>query len=173
MLLRGALILVGAWGLSTVIGAPISPLSSSNAPPPRTLLTGTAQLCPEDDAKGDTAGVRGVHVYAFDAAKVPEIRASLAALDTISWSGDGVAAMHAFSAEYADLMTLLKDTPTLGGATSNANGEFRISVSRADSVLLFAEEELEDEPFFFASKVIAIKQRPEMRVVLPMCNKRV
>jgi hypothetical protein len=99
--------------------------------------------------------------------------ASLAALDTISWSGDGVEAMHAFSAEYAELMTILKATPTLGGATSNASGEFRITVSRADSVLLFAEEELEDEPFFFASKVIAIKQRSEMRVVLPMCNKRV
>src|SRR5436305_1403723 len=173
MLLRGALILVGVCGLSTATWTSLSSTHASGTLPPRTLLTGTAQLCPEDDAKGDTAGVRGVHVYAFDAAKVPAIRASLAALDTISWSGDGVAAMHAFSAEYADLMTLLKDTPTLGGATSNANGEFKITVSRADSVLLFAEEELEDEPFFFASKVIAIKQRPEMRVVLPMCNKRV
>jgi hypothetical protein len=173
MLLRGALILAGLLGLSTVTGKPISPQLLSQARPARTLLTGTAQLCPEDDAKGDTAGVRGVRVYAFDAAKVPKIRASLAALDTISWSGDGVEAMHAFSAEYAELMTVLKQTPTLGGATSNANGEFSITLSRADSVLLFAEEELEDQPFFFASKVVPIKQRSELRIVLPMCNKRV
>jgi hypothetical protein len=42
-----------------------------------------------------------------------------------------------------------------------------------DSVLLFAEEELEDQPFFFASKVIATKGQGEVRVVLPMCNRRV
>jgi hypothetical protein len=160
MLLRGTLILVGLWSMSP-------------RPPAKILLTGTAQLCPEEDTKGDTAGVRGVHVYAFDAAKVPRIRASLAALDTISWSGDGVEAMHTFSAEYAELMTLLKQTPNLGGGTSNGNGDFRITVPRADSVLLFAEEELEDQPFFFASKVIATKQRSELRIVLPMCNKRV
>jgi hypothetical protein len=160
MLLRGALILIGLWGIAS-------------PPPPKILLTGTAQLCPEDDARGDTAGVRGVRVYAFDAARVPEIRASLAALDTINWSGDGVQAMHTFSAEYAELLMLLKHTPTLGGATSNGSGEFKIMVPRADSVLLFAEEELEDQPFFFASKVVAIKQRSELRIVLPMCNKRV
>jgi hypothetical protein len=159
MLLRGTLILLGLWGIAPGF-------------PTRVVLEGTAQLCPEDDAKGDTAGVRGVHVYAFDAAKVPKIRASLAALDTISWAGDGVQAMHAFSAEYAELLTTLKQTPNLGSAASNANGAFQITLPRADSVLLFAEEELEDEPFFFASKVVAIKKQTQVRVVLPMCNKR-
>jgi hypothetical protein len=159
MLLRGTLILLGLWGIAPGL-------------PTRVVLEGTAQLCPEDDAKGDTAGVRGVHVYAFDAAKVPKIRASLAALDTISWAGDGVQAMHTFSAEYAELLTTLKQTPNLGSAASNANGAFQITLPRADSVLLFAEEELEDEPFFFASKVVAIKKQTQVRVVLPMCNKR-
>jgi hypothetical protein len=42
-----------------------------------------------------------------------------------------------------------------------------------DSVLLFADGELEDEPFFFASKVVGTKGQKEVRVVLPMCNKRV
>jgi hypothetical protein len=159
MFLRGTLILLGLWGLSPRLSSKV-------------LLEGTAQLCPEDDAKGDTAGVRGVHVYAFDAAKVPKIRSSLAALDTISWAGDGVQAMHTFSAEYAELLTVLKQTPTLGTAASNASGAFQITLPRADSVLLFAEQELEDEPFFFASKVIPIKKQTQLRVVLPMCNKR-
>jgi hypothetical protein len=159
MLLRGALILIGLLG-------------TSPRPAAKILLDGTAHLCPEDDAKDDTAGVRGVRVYAFDAAKAPKIRASLAALDAITWSGDGVEAMHTFSTEYAELMTVLKQTPKLGDATTNANGGFQITLPRADSVLLFAEEELEDEPFFFASKVVAIKKQDQVRVVLPMCNKR-
>ncbi len=159
MLLRGALILVSLWGISPRLT-------------PKILLDGTAQVCPEEDAKDDTAGVRGVHVYAFDAAKVPKIRASLAALDSISWAGDGVEAMHTFSAEYAELLTVLKHTPNLGGAISNVKGDFQLTVPRADSVLLFAEQELEDEPFFFASKVVPIKKQTQVRVVLPMCNKR-
>ena len=141
--------------------------------PTKTLLDGTAQLCPEEDAKGDTAGVRGVHVYAFDAAKAPKILASLHTLDTVTWTGDGVETMHVFSAEYPKLMALVKGTPKLGRATSNGNGDFQITVPQVDSVLLFAEEELEDEPFFFASKVVATKGQKEVRVVLPMCNRRV
>jgi len=159
VLLRGALILVGLWSISPHL-------------PAKTLLDGTAQLCPEDDAKGDTAGVRGVHVYAFDAAKAQKIRASLYTLDTVSWSRDGVEAMHTFSAEHAKLITAVKRTTKLGAATSNGNGDFQITVPHADSVLLFAEEELEDQPFFFASKVVATKGRAEVRVILPMCNKR-
>ena len=85
---------------------------------------------------------------------------------------DGVEAMHTFSAAYTKLMTEVKRSPSLGAATSNGNGDFRITVPRADSVLLFAEEELEDQPFFFASKVVATKGQAEVRVILPMCNKR-
>jgi hypothetical protein len=159
VLLRGALILIGLWGISPGL-------------PAKTLLDGTAQLCPEDDAKGDTAGVRGVHVYAFDAGKAQKIRASLYNLDTVAWQRDGVEAMHSFSTEYAKLISAIKATSKLGAATSNRNGDFQITVPRADSVLLFAQEELEDQPFFFASKVIATKGRTEVRVILPMCNKR-
>jgi hypothetical protein len=160
VLLRGTLILVGLWAFSPRF-------------PARTLLDGTAQLCPEEDAKGDTAGVRGVHVFAFDAAKAPDIAASLRSLDTLAWAGDEVKAMNIFNAEYPKLMDVVKRTPKLGRATSNGNGDFQITVSRVDSVLLFAEVELEDQPFFFASKVIATKGQREVRVVLPMCNKRV
>jgi len=160
VLLRGAVFLLGLWAVSPRL-------------PTKTLLDGTAQFCPEEDAKGDTAGVRGVHVYAFDATKTPTIRASLYALDTVTWAGDGVQTIHVFTSEYPKLMALVKRSPTLGRATSNGNGDFQITVPQVDSVLLFAEEELENEPFFFASKVVATKGQKEVRVVLPMCNKRV
>ena len=81
--------------------------------------------------------------------------------------------MNSFNAEYPKLMALVKRTSKLGRATSNGNGDFQITVPQVDSVLLFAEEELEDQPFFFASKVVATKGQKEVRVVLPMCNKRV
>ena len=160
MLLRGTLILAGL-------------LAFSPGPAAKTLLDGTAQLCPEEDAKGDTAGVRGVHVYAFDAAKSPGIGASLHSLDTLAWASDQVKAMNVFTAQYPKLMAVVKRTPALGRATNNGNGDFQITVSRVDSVLLFAEEELEDQPFFFASKVVATKGQREVRIVLPMCNRRV
>lgn len=160
MLLRGTIVLLSLWAVAPGL-------------PTKTLLDGTAQLCPEEDAKGDTAGLRGVNVYALDAAKAPKVLASLRALDTVSWAGDGVETMRIFTAEYPKLIALLKETPKLGRATSNRNGDFQITVPQVDSVLLFAEEELEDEPFFFASKVVATKGQKEVRVVLPMCNKRV
>jgi hypothetical protein len=160
VLLRGTIVLLSLWAVSPRM-------------PTKTVLNGTAQLCPEEDSKGDTAGVRGVNVYAFDASNAPKILASLRALDTVSWAGDGVETMRVFTAEYPKLIALVKQTPKLGHSTSNRNGDFQIAVPQVDSVLLFAEEELEDEPFFFASKVVATKGQKEVRVVLPMCNKRV
>jgi hypothetical protein len=160
VLLRGTIVLLSLWAVSPRL-------------PNKTLLDGTAQLCPEDDAKGDTAGVRGVNVYAFDAAKAPQILASLHTLDTVTWAGDGVETLRVFNSEFPKLMTLVKQTPRLGRATSNRNGDFQITVPQVDSVLLFAEEELEDQPVFFAGKVVATKGQKEVRVVLPMCNKRV
>ena len=160
MLLRGTIVLLSLWAVSPRL-------------PTKTLLDGTAQLCPEADAKGDTAGVRGVNVYAFDAAKAPQVLASLHILDTVTWVGDGVETIRVFNSEFPKLMALVKQTPRLGRATSNRNGDFQITVPQVDSVLLFAEEELEDQPFFFAGKVVATKGQKEVRVVLPMCNKRV
>ena len=158
MLLRGALVLFGLWGISPTL-------------PAKTLLDGTAQLCPEDDAKGDTAGVRGVQVYAFDVRKAQKIRAALRSIDAVKWDGDGVEAMRIFSSEYAKLMAAMKVTPQLGAATSNRSGDFQIMVPRVDSVLLFAEEALEDQPFFFATKVVPTKERQLVKVILPMCNR--
>ena len=63
--------------------------------PEKTLLDGSAQPCA--DVKETTSGVPGVHVYAFNAKKVPTIRKSLDALDTLEWEGGDPAAMRAAS----------------------------------------------------------------------------
>jgi hypothetical protein len=158
MLLRGALVLFGLWSMSPNL-------------PAKTLLDGTAQLCPEEDSKGDTAGVRGVHIYAFDAAKAQKIRDALESLNTVAWDGDGVQAMRTFNAEYARLISAMKEIPHLGAATTNGAGDFRIMVPAVDSVLLFAEQALDDQPFFFASKLVDTRGKDEVKVTIPMCNK--
>jgi hypothetical protein len=135
--------------------------------PETTLLDGTAQPCA--DVRASTSGVPGVHVYAFDAAKVPTIRASLAVIDTLDWENGGVA-LRAASAEYDRLMARVNRARKLGRATSNGNGDFEITVPQLDSVLVFAEANPGDDPFYFSSKVVAASGQDEVRVILLMCN---
>jgi len=58
-------------------------LSMMHPLPEKTLLDGSAQPCA--DVKETTSGVPGVHVYAFNAKKVPAIRRSLFVLDSLDW----------------------------------------------------------------------------------------
>lgn len=159
MLLRATILLAGLWSVSPT-------------PQGKIHLNGTTQLCPEDDARTDTAGVAGVNVYAFDAAKAQKALSSLYTLDNISWDTDGVQAMRAFNAEFANLKQVLKETPALAKTTTARKGDFKLVIPGVDSVLVFAEAELEDTPFFFASKVVRTRGKSELKVVLPMCNKR-
>jgi hypothetical protein len=166
MLVREAIVLLGLLTVSPGVAA-------------KTRLHGTTQVCAET-MKEDTPGERGVHVYAFDAAKSRKIIASLYTIDTLTWTGESdegqennIKAMYALSEEYPRLMVLVNNTPKLGRATSDVNGNFEIIVPQVDSILLFAEEELEDDPFSFASKVVVTKGQTQVRLLLPMCNKRV
>jgi len=79
--LRGAVVL----GLMSLI----HPL------PEKILLDGSAVPCA--DSKETTSGVPGVHVYAFNANKIPAIRKSLFVLDTLEWEAGDPAAMRADS----------------------------------------------------------------------------
>ncbi len=145
----------------------LSLLSLSVSVPEKTLLDGTAQPCA--DVRETTSGVPGVHVYAFDAAKVPTIRASLAVIDTLDWENGGVA-LRAASAEYDRLISRVNRARKLGRATSNGNGDFEITVPQLDSVLVFGEANAGDDPFYFSSKVVTASGQDEVRVILLMCN---
>ena len=156
MFLRGAAVL----GLMSLI----HPL------PEKTLLDGSAQPCA--DVKETTSGIPGVHVYAFNAAKVPAIRKSLFVLDTLEWEGGDPAAMRAASREYDRLLSLVRKARTLGYATSNGNGDFEITVNQTDSVLVFGEAKWPGEPFYYSAKVVGATGQEEVRVVLLMCNQQ-
>lgn len=138
--------------------------------PEKTLLDGSAQPCA--DVKETTSGVPGVHVYAFNAKKVPAIRKSLYVLDTLEWENGDPVAMRAASREYDRLLSNVRKARTLGYATSNGNGDFEITVTQTDSVLVFGEAKWPGEPFYYSSKVVGATGQEEVRVVLLMCNQQ-
>ncbi|MFL5639365.1 MAG: hypothetical protein ACJ78M_08325 [Gemmatimonadaceae bacterium] len=138
--------------------------------PEKTLLDGSAQPCA--DSREATSGVPGVHVYAFNATKIPAIRKSLFVLDTLEWENGDPVAMRAASREYDRLLSLVRKSRTMGYATSNGNGDFEITVTQTDSVLVFGEARMPGEPFYYSSKVVGAVGQEEVRVVLLMCNQQ-
>ena len=138
--------------------------------PEKTLLDGSAVPCA--DSRAATSGVPGVHVYAFNAKKIPSIRKSLFVLDTLEWENGDPAAMRAAASEYDRLLSLVRGARTVGYATSNGNGDFEIVVPQMDSVLVFGEARMPGEPFYYSSKVVPASGQEEVRVVLLMCNQQ-
>jgi hypothetical protein len=138
--------------------------------PEKILLDGSAQPCA--DVKETTSGIPGVHVYAFNAKKVPTIRKSLFVLDTLEWENGDPRAMRAAAVEYDKLLSSVRRAKTLGYAQSNGNGDFEIMVAPTDSVLVFGEARMPGEPFYYAAKVVAATEQEEVRVVLLMCNQQ-
>jgi hypothetical protein len=145
-------------------------LSLTHSFPEKTLLDGSAVPCA--DSKETTSGVPGVHVYAFNASKIPAIRKSLFVLDTLEWENGDPDAMRAASREYDRLLVQVRKAKTLGYATSNGNGDFEITVTQTDSVLVFGEAKWPGEPFYYSAKVVAATGQEEVRVVLLMCNQQ-
>jgi hypothetical protein len=138
--------------------------------PEKTLIDGTAVPCA--DSRETTSGIPAVHVYAFNAKKIPTIRKSLDALDTLEWEKGDPDAMRAAAREYDHLLTLVRKARTVGYATSNGNGDFEIMVTPIDSVLVFGEAKMPGEPFYYSSKVVGATGLEEVRVVLLMCSQQ-
>jgi len=111
--------------------------------PEKTLLDGTAVPCA--DSRTSTSGVPGVHVYAFNAMKVPAIRKSLYILDSLDWEAGDPVAMRAAAVQYDRLLAQVHKSPKLGYAMSNGNGDFEITVNQMDSVLVFGEAKMQGE----------------------------
>ena len=145
-------------------------ISLTHPVPEKILLDGSAQPCA--DVKETTSGVPGVHVYAFNAMKIPAIRKSLFVLDTLEWEKGDPDAMRAASREYDRLLSLVRKSRAIGYATSNGNGDFEITVNQTDSVLVFGEAKWPGEPFYYSAKVVPALGQEEVRVVLLMCNQQ-
>ena len=138
--------------------------------PATILLDGTAQPCA--DVKESTSGIPGVHVYAFNAAKVATIRQSLYVLDTLDWENGNPDALRAARVEYDRLIARVQKAKKLGYALSNGNGDFEITVPQMDSVLVFGEAKVPGEAFYYSSRVVGAMDKEEVRVILLMCSQQ-
>jgi hypothetical protein len=138
--------------------------------PEKTLLDGSSVPCA--DSRTSTSGVPGVHVYAFNAFKIPTIRKSLNVLDSLDWESGDPEAMRAASIEYDRLLKRVRNAKAIGYASSNGNGDWEITVNQTDSVLVFGEARMPGEPFYYSSKVVAAMGQEEVRIVLLMCNQQ-
>ncbi|HEY1953643.1 MAG TPA: hypothetical protein VGG76_12640 [Gemmatimonadaceae bacterium] len=145
-------------------------LGAMHPAPEKILLDGSSVPCA--DSRTSTSGVPGVHVYAFNAAKIPSIRRSLFVLDSLDWESGDPEAMRAASIEYEKLLTRVRNARTIGYATSNGNGDWEITVNQTDSVLVFGEARMPGEPFYYSSKVVGAMGQEEVRIVLLMCNQQ-
>ena len=148
----------------------VSLLILGPAKPATILLDGSAQPCA--DVKESTSGIPGVHVYAFNAAKIPTIRQSLNALDSLDWENGDPHAMRASVVEYNRLITRVQKAKKLGYAMSNGNGDFEITVQQMDSVLVFGEAKMPGEAFYYSSRVVPAIDKDEVRVILLMCSQQ-
>jgi len=140
------------------------------AKPATILLDGSAQPCA--DVKESTAGIPRVHVYAFNAAKIPTIRQSLNVLDSLDWESGDPDAMRASVVEYNRLIARVQKAKAIGYAMSDGNGNFEITVQQMDSVLVFGEAKMPGEPFYYSSRVVPAVDKEEVRVILLMCNQQ-
>ena len=150
--------------------AALTLLALGSGEPATILLDGSAQPCA--DVKESTSGIPGVHVYAFNAAKIPSIRQSLYVLDTLDWEAGNPDAIRAAAVEYNKLIAKVQKTKKLGYAMSNGNGDFEITVPQMDSVLVFGEAKMPGEAFYYSSRVVPAIDKEEVRVILLMCSQQ-
>jgi hypothetical protein len=80
--------------------------------------------------------------------------------------------MRAAAVEYNRLQTAVRRAPKIGYAMSNGNGDFEITITQTDSVLVFGETKWPGEPFYYSAKVVGSTGQEEVRVVLLMCNQQ-
>ena len=152
------------------VAALITLLALGPSEPATILLDGSAQPCA--DVKESTSGIPGVHVYAFNAAKIPSIRQSLYVLDTLDWEAGNPDAIRAAAVEYNKLIAKVQKAKKLGYAMSNGNGDFEITVPQMDSVLVFGEAKMPGEAFYYSSRVVPAIDKDEVRVILLMCSQQ-
>jgi hypothetical protein len=96
----------------------------------------------------------GISVAAFNPARNGELMGILDAMSSEVLVVTDSAAMNQFNARQAKLLSLVRGPGAIARARTNANGDFTLAVPRADSVLIFAYRNLEDEPNYFTYRKV-------------------
>ena len=102
-------------------------------------------------------GVGRVSVTAFDETKVPTLVTLLRTMDTIPASTG--AGMTNLVTKYRQMVSLTKTSTAIARATSDSSGEFSVTTSPVDSVLMVAYADSEDQPVYYSYKMIGGRAR--------------
>ena len=117
---------------------------------PDVVLIGTARDC----SGRNYVQVPGVTLAAFDPAQNQPLVDLLRSMDTTEFVDADLAAMAGFTPKYSDLVRLVPTSHALARATSDSAGEFSLSVSALDSVLVVGYELTEDEPNYYSHLMV-------------------
>lgn len=114
------------------------------------IVTGTATDC----SRGEVIKLHGLEVRAFDPSRHQVLVTLLRSMDTVTWVGDGVESMARFEPMYGRMRDLLQSSTPAARDSTTQTGTFRLSVPASDSVLVIGQADLEDEPIYYAYKML-------------------
>jgi hypothetical protein len=105
------------------------------------VITGTATDC----EGGAVINIHSMEVRALDPSTHKELVRLLRSMDTLTWVGDGVATQARFEPMYSRMIDLYRGSSPLARDSTAAAGTFSLTVPPSDSVLVFADEESEED----------------------------
>ena len=94
----------------------------------------------------------GIRIPVFDARINQKLLATLRRMEHPDGSNN--AAMMVYFARADSVDSLVKHGRALARTTSNSAGRFHLSFNPMDSVVVYAYDEREDEPFYYTYRVI-------------------
>jgi hypothetical protein len=117
---------------------------------PNVVLTGAAKDC-----NGRTlVQVPGVTIAAFSPTKNRKMVDLLKSMDTAVFVDSDTAAVTRFGSKYTQLIGMVMSSTALARTTSNATGDFTLSIASIDSALVVGYEDVEDEPNYYTYRMV-------------------
>lgn len=159
-----SIVLAGA-SVFCLSGSSLWAQSAGTALPKNFVMSGAAQDCWE----GRTITIRDVKVLVFDVAKSRPVLHQLAKMEALLSGGDSAhynERLTRFFLEYDRLLPLVERTRPLARTLTDSVGTFRITFAPADTILVFAYAELEDQPTFYQYEIM--RARPDTSLAIDM-----
>jgi hypothetical protein len=123
-------------------------LTAALTPETSVVISGTAKSCFQDRE----ISVPGIEVSAFSPTSSHTLDSLLRWLDSVDVINANDATASQYDASYWQLVGFLRDSSRLARDTTDAGGNFALTVPSADSVIVIGHAESEDQPYYYAWK---------------------
>jgi hypothetical protein len=158
-------ILLAGASVFCLSGSSLWAQSAGTALPKKFVMSGAVQDCWE----GRTITIRDVKVFVFDVAKSRPVAHQLAKMEALLSGGDSAhynEHLTRFFLEYDRLLPLVERTRPLARTLTDSVGTYRVTFAPADTILVFAYAELEDQPTFYQYEIM--RARPDTSLAIDM-----